>query len=240
MEYISEGFPKVKLEYMEPTKFFDFDQDQVRLFASQAVEQATSPKEKAVKLFYAVRDTIRYDPYSISLESDPYKASYTLSAGRGYCLPKANLLIACARSIGIPSGIGLSNVYNHLCSERLRRMMGGKKLFLHHGYAVMYIEDRWVKAAPAFNIELCQKFDVLPTEFDGESDALFQPFDTKGRRHMEYDTDHGIWSDFPLQRIITDFTNYYPKSVYDADARNEIDSMIKFEQKSFEDEKLIN
>ena len=28
-----------------------------------------------------------------------------------------------------------------MCSERLRDAMGGKDLFLHHGYAVMLIED---------------------------------------------------------------------------------------------------
>lgn len=239
MEHITDGFPEVGIDYMQPTAFFDFDQDTVRSFASQAVKEAPSAKEKAIKLFYAVRDSIRYDPYSISLEPEPYKASNVLAAERGYCLPKANLLIACARSVGIPAGIGLSDVYNHLCTERLRRMMGGKELFLHHGYAVMFIDGKWLKSAPAFNIELCEKFDVLPTEFDGESDALFQPYDAKGRKHMEYDADHGIWSDFPLERIATDFSNYYPTSIYDAAARAVVDAEIKSEQKSFEDEKPL-
>ena len=35
-----------------------------------------------------------------------------------------------------------------------------------------YIDGRWVKAAPAFNIELCARFGVRPTEFDGVGDAL--------------------------------------------------------------------
>jgi hypothetical protein len=118
-------------------------------------------------------------------------------------------------------------------------MMGGRKLFLHHGYAVMYIDGMWLKAAPAFNIELCDKFDVLPTEFDGESDALFQPYDAKGRHHMEYDADHGVWSDFPLDRVATDFSDYYPTSIYDADARAAVDAEIESEKNSFEDEKPL-
>ncbi len=239
MEHITDGFPEVSAEYMQPTAFFDFDQKSVRDFASQAVKDAPDAKQKAINLFYAVRDAIRYDPYSISLTPEPYKASNVLELGRGYCLPKANLLIACARSVGIPAGIGLSNVYNRLCTDRLRRMMGGRELFLHHGYAVMHIEDKWVKAAPAFNIELCDKFEVLPTEFDGESDALFQPCDAQGRKHMEYEADHGIWSDFPLERVATDFSDYYPASVYDADARAAVDADIKSEQKSFEEEKPL-
>jgi transglutaminase-like putative cysteine protease len=243
MEHIKTGDPEVGPEYMQPTEFFDFDVDEIRQFAFTAISGASTTPEKAVKLFYAVRDGIRYDPYSISLDPEPYKASNVLQTKRGYCLPKANLLIACARAVGIPAGIGLSDVYNHLCTERLRRMMGGKELFLHHGYAMLFIDDRWLKAAPAFNIELCEKFDVLPTEFDGKSDALFQEFDAKGRKHMEYVTDHGIWSDFPLERVATDFKAYYPPSVYDADARAVIDKEIDAERAAkaanFEDERPL-
>ena len=42
---------------------------------------------------------------------------------------------------------------------------------------VLYLNGKWVKAAATFNIELCEKFDVLPTEFDGTENALFQEFD---------------------------------------------------------------
>lgn len=92
--------------------------------------------------------------------------------------------------------------------------MGGKELFIHHGYATLYLEGRWVKAAPAFNIELCEKFDVLPTEFDGQSDALLQPLDAQGRNHIEYVANHGVWSDFPYERVVGDFKALYPESVF--------------------------
>ena len=94
-----------------------------------------------------------------------------------------------------------------MCTDRMREAMGGKDLFLHHGYAVMLIDGNWVKAAPAFNIELCDKFDVTPTEFDGAEDALLQEFDKKGRRHMEYVATHGIWSDLPFDRVYADFND---------------------------------
>jgi hypothetical protein len=112
-------------------------------------------------------------------------------------------------------------------------------LFLHHGFAVLHIDGQWIKAAPAFNIELCEKFDVVPTEFDGEHHALFQQYDAKGRHHMEYVTDHGIWSDFPLERMATDFREFYPASVYDATARAQIDHEIKAEKQAFEDERPL-
>jgi hypothetical protein len=88
---------------------------------------------------------------------------------------------------------------------------------MHHGYAVMYLDGRWVKAAPAFNIELCTRFEVLPTEFDGRSDAIFQPYDARDRRHMEYVKDHGIWSDFPYEKVEADFRAFYPPHAFGED-----------------------
>lgn len=243
MEFIKNGVPDVGPEFLKPTEFFDFDNDAVHQFAYGAAAGAGTVKEKAVNLFYAVRDRIRYDPYRIRLERDLFKASSVLAAKAGFCLPKANLLIAACRAVGVPAGIGLSDVLNHLCTDRLRYIMGGKDKFLHHGYAVIHIDGKWVKAAPAFNIELCEKFDVLPTEFDGENHALFQEFDAKGRRHMEYSTDHGIWSDFPFERVTADFSDYYPESFY-VDAAREaankaFDAMKDAERRNFEEEKPI-
>lgn len=211
-------------EYLRPTEFLDFDNPSVRRFAEEAVREATSDTDRAVRLFYRVRDAIRYDPYRIGLDRDIYRASHLLSVGAGFCIPKANLLAASARAVGIPSAIGLSDVRNHLCSEKLRQAMGGVELFIHHGYALLYLKGRWVKAAPAFNIELCRKFGVLPTEFDGESDALLQPIDARGRRHMEYVTNRGAWPDFPFEQVIRDFKALYPESLF-----RQSEAMVRFE-----------
>ena len=240
MDHVADGYPDISSDYMQPTDYFNFDVDAVRQFAFSSISGASDAKEKAIKLFYAVRDQIRYDPYSISLDPTTYKASSVLAARSGFCLPKANLLIACARATGIPAGIGLADVKNHLCSERLRRMMGGTDVFLHHGFAVLHIDGNWVKAAPAFNLKLCEKFHVVPTEFDGEHHALYQQYDAKGRYHLEYIADHGIWSDFPFERMAKDFQDYYPASVYDATARAEMDREIKAEKQAFQDERPLS
>ena len=230
MNFVPNGYPEVSSEYLEPTYYLDFNNALIQKFVSEAIGKTLNPVEQTKKLFFAVRDKIRYDPYSISLDSITYRASYCLKTKHGFCLPKANLLAAAARAVGIPAGIGLSDVKNHLCTARMSRMMGGSKKFLHHGYAVLYLENKWVKLAPAFNIELCKRFDVSPTDFDGNNHALFQQFDAKGRLHMEYIKNHGIWSDFPHQRVSNDFRKYYPSSVYNKEARAAVDADISNQQ----------
>ena len=79
---------------------------------------------------------------------------------------------------------------------------------------MLFLGGQWVKAAPAFNIEMCEKFHVHPTEFDGTDNAIFQEYDMKNRRHMEYVRDHGCWSDFPFEKVMADFRAFYPAEAY--------------------------
>ncbi|MBI4290065.1 MAG: transglutaminase family protein [Betaproteobacteria bacterium] len=200
--------------YLESTYYLDWKTESVRRFAEKTVAGEQSDIGRAVKLFYAVRDDWRYDPFAIRLIPETYVASYVLTAKSAYCIQKANLLAALARAVGICAAIGLSDVVNHLTTEKLRKRMGGTNLFRYHGYTVLYLDGKWVKAAPAFNLGLCQRFGVVPTEFDGHSDAIFQEFDASNRRHMEYVEDHGMWSDFPYELVDKDFRAYYPKEVW--------------------------
>lgn len=208
------GFPDAGPDYLSATEFLDTGHPDVVAFTQNAVGDATAEREKAIRLYYAVRDRIRYDPFLIRLDRDFYRASDVIRRGSGYCINKAVLLAACARVAGIPSALGFADVVNHLNSPKLKERMGGREVFLHHGYAVLSIDGRWVKAAPAFNIELCERFRVLPTEFDGQSDAVLQEFDADSRKHMEYLRHHGIWSDLPFNRIADEFRGYYPPGLF--------------------------
>jgi hypothetical protein len=87
----------------------------------------------------------------------------------------------------------------------------GTDIFIYHGYTVLHLGGRWVKATPAFNVELCRKFDVPPLEFDGKADSLMLPYDRKNQRHMEYLKDHGWFAEFPFERVLTDFRKVYPR-----------------------------
>ena len=107
-------------ENLAATPFLDFDRSPVSAFARSATGGAISDRERAVRLFYAVRDGIRYDPYGIDLSVGGMRASTTLSAGRAWCVPKSVLLAACCRAVGIPARLGFADVRNHLSTERLR------------------------------------------------------------------------------------------------------------------------
>ncbi len=195
-----------------PTDLIDSDNDAVRAFAARAVGDATDPTEKAIRLFYAVRDEIRYDPYSMRLDRDYYRASHCLGEGRGYCVYKAALMTAASRAQGIPARIGFADVRNHLCTQRLRDLMG-TDIFYYHGYAELYLDGKWIKTTPVFNQSLCEKFGVHPLEFDGRNDSLFHEFDVENRRHMEYINDHGSFLEVPYQRLADAMVAVYPKIV---------------------------
>lgn len=196
--------------YLKPGEFIDSDDADVRAFARDASAGAGDDVSRAVKLYYAVRDEILYDPYYAGEERSYFRASDCLQARRGFCIPKSALLAAAARALGIPARVGYADVRNHLSSQRLIELLGSD-LFVWHSFTELYLEGQWVKATPAFNLRLCQHFGVSPLEFDGRHDSLFQEYDHGGRRYMEYVTQRGDYPDVPYGTIIADFKRLYPR-----------------------------
>lgn len=195
-------------EFLKPTEFVDSDAPEVREFARKAVAGAETPQEKAIKLYFDVRDSIYYDPYRIEPSRESFKASSIIRKGYGYCVAKAVVLAAALRAQDIPCRLHFADVRNHLTTERLRNLMQ-TDIFFYHGYNDIWLSGRWIKVTPTFNLSLCEKFKVKPLDWDGISDAVFHPFDLEGRRHMEYITDHGSFADLPYDAIIHTFLNCY-------------------------------
>lgn len=196
-------------EDLAPTPFIDSDHPSVRAFAEGAVSGAADDRERLRALFAAVRDGVRYDPYSCSTDPADYVASNVLAQRQGYCIPKSVLLGAAARALGIPARLGFADVRNHLQSERLAEQMG-TDLFIYHGYTELWAGGAWRKATSAFNAELCARFGVPPLEFDGTQDALLHPFSGDGSQYMEYVRDRGVHRDLPLDDILATFDASYP------------------------------
>lgn len=195
--------------WLQPTWFIDSDSDAVARFADAAAGAATEPVEVARRLFYAVRDGIRYDPYVTAADPEAYRASAVAESGRNWCIPKSVLLAAAARNRGIPARLGFADVKNHLTSEKLSATMG-TDVFAWHGYAELLLNGQWRKLSTAFNIELCERFGVKVLEFDPDHDTLMHPFDQHGRRHMEYVRERGTYDDLPLEEILATFLEIYP------------------------------
>jgi transglutaminase-like putative cysteine protease len=233
--------PTVNPEYLRPGTFIDSDHPEVIRFSErvagipsaggmasgqrmpagegmrggkgmpEAEEMASAEvREKVVALYYAVRDEFRYEPYRIDLNPEAMRASSLLERGYGFCIAKAVLMAAAARVQGIPARLGFADVRNHLTTERLRKSMG-TDLFVYHGFAELLVGDVWVKATPAFNKALCDRFGVDTLEFDGVHDSVFQSFDSKGKKYMEYVRHHGSYADLPLDDLRAAFEEAYPR-----------------------------
>ena len=136
--------------YLNPSRFIDSDHPAVVEFAEKHRGTRPDLSDQAVSLYYAVREAIRYNPYTFSRDPNTLSASFALATGESYCVPKATLLAACARHCGIPARIGLADVRNHLSTPRLLALLKSD-VFAMHGYTELYLHGRWVKATPAFN-----------------------------------------------------------------------------------------
>lgn len=198
----------------------DSDHPEVRAFAQRHAAGADD-RERAVSLYYAVRDGFRYDPYRLDLSADGMRASTVLAQGYGWCVTKAALLAAACRAAGIPARLGFADVRNHLSTQRMRETMN-TDVFIWHGYTEIRLEGAWLKATPAFNVELCERFGLHPLEFDGRSDSIYHPFDKSGQRHMEYLQERGSFTDVPLARIVADFRAVYPAWLHGPEDRSDL------------------
>jgi transglutaminase-like putative cysteine protease len=196
-------------EYLATGRYINSSHPAIQEF-SRENSSGSSERERAVSLYYAVRDKIRYNPFLDFADPDVFRASAVLEAGQGFCVGKASLLAACARAAGIEARVGFADVKNHLTTPRLAETMGSD-LFVYHGYTEMRIDGNWVKATPAFNLALCTRFRVKPLEFDGREDSIFHPFDEDDRRHMEYLRDRGVYADVPVDEIQQAFREAYPR-----------------------------
>jgi transglutaminase-like putative cysteine protease len=197
-------------QHLQPTPIIDSDHEAVQAFTRQHTGNSGNPIDQAVSLYYAVRDGIRYNPYKFELTVNGLKASTTLAQGEAWCVPKAALLAACCRVMGIPARVGYADVRNHLSTKRMRDAMQ-TDVFHWHGYTTIFLDGKWVKATPAFNVELCEKFRLRTLEFDGQNDSIYHPFDLDGNRHMDYILFRGEYDDVPLEEMQATFKEVYSR-----------------------------
>lgn len=214
-------------QYLQPTPAIDYDHPLVLEFVQQNRGGSNETKDQAISLYYAVRDGIRYDPYKTDMSVKGLQASETLKKGYGWCVSKAILLAACCRAAGIPARLGYADIRNHLSTQRMREQMK-TDIFYWHGYSSIYLQSAWIKATPAFNKELCERFGLKTLDFDGIHDSILHPFDLEGQKHMEYLNFRGEYADLPLNDIVATFRIEYPYtlSLQTEDFEQDVDKEI--------------
>jgi transglutaminase-like putative cysteine protease len=195
--------------YLAPTWFVESDAPEIVSLAHEVAGSAGDEIERACRLFYAVRDGIRYDAYNIRVTRESLRATYVLAAGQSWCVPKSVLLAALCRAVGIPCRLCYANVRNHMATRKLLEHIG-TDVFYYHGYNELYLDSRWVKATVSFNRTLCEKARLAPLDFDGRNDSIYHPFDLEGRRYMEYLHDYGAFGDVPYDDLVATFAAEYP------------------------------
>jgi len=188
--------------YLKSTPVIDCNTPSVKGKAQNLTADKENDVEKAKALFYFVRDEIKYNPYVLHNLAEHNKASVTLSRKEGYCVQKAILLAALARGAAIPARLGFADIRNHIIPQKLLELMHGSNLFIYHGYCELYIGQKWVKATPAFDLEMCQEHHIIPVEFDGKNNATFHRNNQEGKLHIEYVHDYGHYPDLPLEEML--------------------------------------
>ena len=195
-------------EYLKPTPSIECEANSVKEKAKVLTKGQRQIAEKAMSLFYFVRDEIRYNMYSPFYLPEHYRASKILERGEGYCVQKAILLAALARAVGIPTRLRVVDIRNHTLTEKAMEILG-TNLLAYHTYDEFYIDGRWIKAAPTFDIKMCQENHIIPVEFDGKNDALLHSHNQDGKLHIEYVHDYGTYQDVIVDEILDSWNQTY-------------------------------
>lgn len=194
--------------YLKPTQVLDSDHKTVREAAGDLTRNCASEAEKVVKLFNFVRDSIHFNPYTVSVYIEDFVASTILEREKGYCVQKAVLLAALGRAAGIPSGLCFARIRNHRINpDAVERL--GTNIIACHGYDRFYIGGKWINAAPTFEKQLCEKNRLRLVEFDGLHDAVLPETDLDGNPHIEYVEIYGPQADLPFEWILAETTELW-------------------------------
>ncbi len=188
-------------KYLRPTMTIDSGDEEIKKTAGETTRNFQTDQEKAVSLFYFVRDSIKYSVYMTSVFLEDFKASRILFWGKGYCVQKAVLLAALGRAAGIPTRLGFATIRNHRAPPHVMEMVGGNT-FYRHGYNQFFLDGRWVTATATFDKNLCRNNGLPTVEFDGKTDAFFPGQDLHGNPFIEYLEKFTPQDDLPFEWVV--------------------------------------
>lgn len=138
-------------EYLQPTKYCDCNHPKIKELAFELTKNCHSKREKAITLFYWVRDNIKF-----KFDYWGRKTSEVLKRRQGMCTNKTNLLIALLRAVKIPAGYGILKVntkefYQELMCPSFRKLVSP---ITTHIYAGIFLNGKWLICDPSVDKEL--------------------------------------------------------------------------------------
>ncbi|MBI9077709.1 MAG: transglutaminase domain-containing protein [Desulfatibacillum sp.] len=201
-------------KYLNPTPILDSDHSVVQEYVQETLQGETDPVKQAVLLFNKVRDHIGYNPYVPFHRPSDYQSSKLIERGNGYCVCKASLLCALGRAAGIPSRMGFVNIRNQAAPPVVIEILGGD-LFVFHGFTEFFLDDKWVKATPAFDAPVCRSHNIDLPQFDGIHDCTLPPKDRAGKPYVDYLERFGSFHDVPLDDLLRVWEQYYGRERLD-------------------------
>ncbi len=92
MDKSDDDLPTEAERYVMPSRFVESDSLEVQGFVTSALRDlpvGATNRDKAIRLFEAVRDDIRYDPYCFALDEDSYRVpAVSLGRKRRFAFPR--------------------------------------------------------------------------------------------------------------------------------------------------------
>jgi len=199
-------------EFLHPSPGVDSDAPEIIELANSLTGDAKNGKDAASTLFRHVRDTYKYIPYAPFDRLEEYEGRALIRRGYGFCTHKSSLLVALARAIGIPARFHFADLKNHNLPGKLGEVLQSD-LMIYHTYAELFLDNRWLKATPSFEKELCEKMGWRLVDFDGTRDATLALTDLAGRPHIEYLRDLGTRAFIPLEEMIAAWKKHYGEGI---------------------------
>jgi hypothetical protein len=186
-------------------KLADFDHPIVIAAAKKLTRGLDSDREKLKKLFYYVRDDIKF---GYPLKGDLMKASETITLGLGQCNTKSALLLALCKAVELPARIHFSLIKKDI-QKGIFTGVGFKLLpeFISHSWLEVKIDGKWRRIDSYINdIDLYNVSKQLLNEngwdtgysianSNGDSSAEFNIDEEQFVQMGAVTGDHGIWDD---------------------------------------------
>ena len=132
------------MNYLQATYFFDYNHTAIQQFIAPLDRKEFTAKEKAIQLYFKIRDGWRYNPSIIEATKEGWRSSFILSKPEGHCLDKSILFVSGLRGLGIPARLHLAKVINHIGVEQIIERFGIKEL-TPHGMVDVCLNSIWLK-----------------------------------------------------------------------------------------------